>query len=157
MVNGEPHILPSRQKRVPADFLFDLRLIADKNDLVSAVSRFDCFQAALHDRSRRIIPAHGVHCDTHILFSTFKIIAHAAKIRNARRNIHSSDKRDAAISAGGNWSTPPRSAQKVSNASAACHGGYENVFVSDLALLFLTFDEYETAILLIQKIRLHFG
>jgi hypothetical protein len=58
------------------------------------------------------------------------------------------DKRDAAISAGGNWSTPPHSVQKASNASAACHGGCESVFVSDLALLFLfIFDEYETAIL----------
>jgi hypothetical protein len=87
-----------------------------------------------------------------------KFFTHAAETRNARHNSHSWGKRDAAISAGDNWSTPPRLAQKVSNASAVCHGGCESVFVSDLALLFLfSFDEYETAILLIQKIRLHFG
>jgi hypothetical protein len=75
------------------------------------------------------------------------IIARAAETRNARRNSRSSGKHDAAISAGGSSSKPPHSAQKVSNASAACHGGCESVFVLDLALLFLfTVDECETGI-----------
>src|SRR5574342_584816 len=55
-------------------------------------------------------------------------ITRAAEKQNGRRNSHSSGKHDAAISAGGNWNTPPHWAQKVSNVSAVYHDGCENVF-----------------------------